>query len=61
MYDYSRIFAGIGLLAVGGYSALKYMKTEDPLARKDALETFMYAVVGAVVVMMAPMISQVLV
>ena len=61
MYDYSRVFAAIGLFAVGGYSAYKYMMTEDQLAKKDALETFIYALTGAVIVLMAPMISEVLV
>jgi hypothetical protein len=61
MYDYSRVFAAIGLFAVGGYSAYKYMLTEDQLAKKDALETFIYALVGATIVLMAPMISEVLV
>ena len=60
MQNYSTIFAAIGLSIVGGYSALKYMKTEDPLAKKDAMETLIYAVVGATIVIMAPMISGVL-
>jgi hypothetical protein len=59
-YDYSRAFAAIGLFATAGWAAYKHMLSSDPIERKNAWETLMYAIVGATLVIMAPMISQVL-
>jgi len=60
VYDYSRWFAALGLLLTASWSAYGCMLSSDPMAKKDAWETLTYAIVGAVLVMMAPMISQVL-
>jgi len=61
IYSYSRIFAAIGLTIVGIYSALKYMKADNQLAKKDAVETFLYSLIGTLIVLLAPLISEVLV
>lgn len=59
MYDYSRAFAVIGLTATASWSAYKHMMSTDPMAKKDAWETLSYAIVGAMIVLMAPTLSQV--
>lgn len=59
-YDYSRAFAAIGLFATAGWAAYKHMMASDPISKKDAWETMTYAIIGAILVMTAPMISQVL-
>ena len=61
IYSYSRIFAAVGLTIVGIYSALKYMKADNQLAKKDAIETFLYSLIGTLIVLLAPLISEVLV
>jgi len=61
IYSYSRIFAAVGLTIVGIYSALKYMKADNQLAKKDAVETFLYSLIGTLIVLLAPLISEVLV
>ena len=60
VYDYSRAFAAVGLFVTAAWAAYKHMMSTDPMAKKDAWETLTYAIIGAVLVMMAPMISQVL-
>ncbi len=60
VYDYSRAFAAVGLFATAGWAAYKHMMSTDAMAKKDAWETLTYAIIGVVLVMMAPMISQVL-
>lgn len=60
VYDYSRAFAAIGLFATAAWAAYKHMMFIDSMAKKDAWETLTYALIGAVLVIMAPMISQVL-
>jgi len=60
VYDYSRAFAAVGLFVTAAWAAYKHMMSTDPMAKKDAWETLTYAIVGAVLVMMASMISQVL-
>ena len=37
-----------------------HITPSDPMAKKDAWETLTYAIIGTVLVMMIPMISQVL-
>ena len=60
VYDYSRAFAAIGLFATAAWAAYKHMMSTDSMAKKDAWETLTYAIIGVVLVMMAPMISEVL-
>ena len=60
VYDYSRTFAAIGLFATAGWAAYTHMLSSDPMAKKDAWETLTYAVIGVVLVMMAPMLTKVL-
>ena len=61
IYSYSRTFAAVGMLIVASYAGMKYMKASDPMERKDAMETVIYAIMGAMMVLLAPMISEVLV
>ena len=60
IYDYSRILAAVGMLFVASYAAMKCMRADDPISRKDAIETITYALMGAMIVLLAPMISEVL-
>jgi len=60
VYDYSRAFAAAGLFVTAAWAAYKHMMSTDSMAKKDAWGTLTYAIIGAVLVMMAPMISQVL-
>lgn len=60
LQDYSTAFALVGLTLTGFYSAYKHMAATDPLSRKDAWETFIYALVGAIIILTAPALSQVL-
>ena len=59
-YDYSRVFAAIGLFATAAWAAYMHFFASDPMAKKDAWETLTYALVGATIVVMAPMLAQVL-
>jgi hypothetical protein len=60
IYDYARIFSAIGLLITASYAGYKHMRTNDPMARKEAWETLSYAIVGVVLVLSAPYITEVL-
>lgn len=59
-YNYSRWFAALGLLLTASWSAYRCMLSSDPVAKKDAWETLAYAIIGVVLVFMAPMLAQVL-
>ena len=59
-YGYSRAFAAIGLFATAAWAAYMHFFASDLIAKKDAWETLTYALVGATIVVMAPMLAQVL-
>lgn len=59
-YYCSQALAALGLLLTAAVAAYRHMTSADPMAKKDAWETLMYAIIGAMLVMLAPMLAQVL-
>ena len=58
LYEYSVTLAAIGFIFVFIYSGIKIIFSQSELERKDAWETLGYIVIGAVLVLLAPRLAE---
>ena len=60
IYDTARTFGLAAFTFILFYSAYQHFFASDPMTRKNAWETLSYALVGALLILIAPELSRLL-